>query len=346
MSILLAPELLFLSLISFYSCCVESFDSNTTGAGVTSLDKLCPYTNYCTKNKTNSRDNVEEVPCCRNCFCGNNCWKRGDCCSDKENKTVKQPLESCEIVVVKHSPYYHPTQFGGNFFQRYFVIKSCPRKDDPLADKCSGNLQSYLEDYVWVTDKTTNDIYNNKHCAICNEVRNYSPWQVRTDCTEAMNGHNSPEAAVNYILKECEIIVGPPSMESHSDDICMVPDITQCNVTGQWESHDLALETACNNFNQIYLEEKAWTTVAYRNVCCFLCNSPRGQHVPDICPNGAARPKFSNNGFSGILDYRAFERVKETAANDVLGSDLVCAIDEIEDPVQVFSFNILFNIVQ
>ena len=95
---------------------------------------------------------------------------------------------------------------------------------------------------------------------------------------------------MNYILKECEIIVGPPSMESHSDDICMVPDITQCNVTGQWESHDLALETACNNFNQIYLEEKAWTTVAYRNVYCFLCNSPRGQQVPDICPNGAARP--------------------------------------------------------
>ena len=340
MTILFASNLLFLSsvTVSLLSCYVESFNSDTTvTTGVTSLYKLCPYTNYCTKNKTKNQDNAEKSACCGNCSCEENCWKRGSCCPDKSNITVIQPLATCESVVVKRSPYVHPTSVEGNLYQRYFVTKSCPTKDDTLAEKCSGNLQSSLEDYVWVTDKTTNDIYNNKHCAICNGVKVFTPWKIRTDCTEALNGKKSPEAAVNFILDECGLTVESPSTEDHTDNVCLVPDISQCNVTGRWESHDLALETACNSFNQIYTKENLIATTRYRNVYCFLCNSPKGQVVSDICSYEYSSIKHGGVSFSGILDYKVFaKRVKETGGNGILEPHPVCAADEIKDPMQVF----------
>ena len=334
MNVISAPKLLLYIFITFSGCLVGSFASVTRDVTEDrSLYKLCPYTDYCTRNATNKLEDHTKQPCCGYCSCADDCWKRGNCCMDKGKLTAKQPLESCEAVSLKRSG--HQITNTANTEWQYYVINSCPTKDDALAEKCRGELQSSLEDFIWVTDRRTNKIYNNKHCAVCHGVVDYTPWQIATHCTEALNGQNSPNEVVNRIIDECRLTAVPPSMEDHTDNVCLIPEITQCNVTGQWEVYDQALETACNSFSQIYLEEKLFGTPVYSNVYCFLCNS-QYPLVWDICTSTAGTKRNSPNGFMGILDFTEINRVKAIGANDELRQDPVCTVDEIKDPFQVF----------
>ena len=331
MNAIFALKLLNCFLILFV-CEMGAFVSDAIGmAGDMSLYQLCPYTDYCTSNTTNKLDDHTKTPCCQYCSCADECWKRGNCCPDKRKTTAKQPIESCEAVLVKRNAHRNI----GDTVPRFYVTKGCPTKDDPLAEKCRGELQSSLEDFIWVTDRRTNKIYTNKHCAKCHGVEDYTPWQISTDCAEALNGQNSPNDVVNHIIEHCSLLVVSPSTENYMNQ-CFEPEITQCNMTGDWETHDEALETACNSFSQSYIREHLFRTKVYSNVYCFLCNSRRDD-VWDVCNSYAAlNTRSDGRGFTGILDFTAIESVKEDRSNNVLGHGPVCAIDEVQDIFQVF----------
>ena len=303
---------------------------------VTSPNTLCPYTDYCTSNETKLLQDTTQTPCCGHCSCADDCWKRGNCCVDKQTIIAKQPLESCDPVLVNRPDTNYIFKYEiGNQVPRYYITKSCPTEDDPLEEKCSGKLQSSIEDFIWVTDNLTSRIYNNQHCAKCHGVNVYTPWPISTDCIEALNGLNSPMDALNYILSNCSLSVVPPSMEVNTGR-CIVPEITHCNFTGEWETYDQALESACNSFSQIYLDESWLPTRIYRNVYCFLCNSRQDLRVRDVCTSyDETNIRSGRPGFTGILDYRWMETVKEIDTSDTHQPGPVCAIDEISDPYQV-----------
>ena len=295
--------------------------------GVSSLNEFCPYTDFCTSNATDKLEDKTKTPCCGYCSCADDCWERKNCCEDKQTIITGRPLETCESVGINSN---QKQNWG------YYVIKSCPTEESSLAKKCSGELNTALEDTIWVTDIHTKKIYGNKHCALCHRVVDYSPWQLATDCMEAINGRNSPYEVVKGFINECSLTVEPPSTEDHTDNICLAPDITTCNVTGKWKIYDKSMETACNSFQQIYILRQISRTVIYRNIFCFLCNS-QYPLISDVCLPYTGRT--ASVRFMGLLDFNKIERKTEVGEK----ADRVCAVDEIEDPFQVLTIHFSFQ---
>ena len=298
--------------------------------GVSPLYDLCPYTNYCTRNASKRLKDDTKTACCGYCSCSDNCWKRGNCCVDKQNIIVQQPLESCVEVMVKTGGFHGKPKN----LPRYYVIQSCPMTNDTLTENCSGNVQSSLEDFIWVTDERTNKLYNNKYCAECHGVVNYIKWKVGTDCLVPMDGQKSPTDVINGVISMCSLFVLPPEGTDERVNRCFVSELGTCNVTRKWQNYDQALETACNDFNQIYYQEDGFQAY-YKNVYCFLCNS-RDQEVQDVC-TASIQPisKTDLIGFTAILDFDLIESEKEARADDEAKQSRVCPIDEIKDPFQV-----------
>ena len=319
---------------SFLTICDSNSDPRDV-TGVSSLYALCPNTDYCSRNATNKLEDQTITSCCMHCTCAEDCWERGICCPDKQ-LLDKQPIEPCTRVAIGSD---QAAQWG------YHVTKTCPSdaSDGVLATRCSGNQPASIEDLTWVTDKHTNKIYSNKHCALCNGVTEYSLWQIVTNCYETMNGQDSPDEVIKSVLDECELTLEPPSNEDHTDNLCLIPSISTCNVTGQWQLYDEALEAACKDFQQIYVMERPYPTILYRNIYCFLCNA----HLPlivDECPNIEllySQRSGVGAGFTGILDFTAIQ--EKTAAETNPGP--VCAINEILDTFQVFLIFYLYNAV-
>ena len=292
--------------------------------GITSLYELCPYTDYCTSNATSKIEDKTKTQCCESCSCADDCWVRNNCCKDKPVATAAESSETCEVVSI----YGDQKQNWG-----YYVVTSCPTDESPYAKKCRGRLKTLLKDSVWVTDRQTNKIYANKYCALCHGVVDYNDWQLATSCREPMNGTNSPDEVIKAITDTCGLTMEPPSKEDHMDNICLIPDITTCNVTGQWNVYDKALETACQSFQQPYVYELMFKTTIYRNIYCFLCNS-RHQLVSDLCTPLKFRGKTGSTAFLGLLDFNVIERKQQVRKT----AEPVCDVDEINDPFQVIAY--------
>ena len=247
---------------------------------------------------------------------------RANCCADKQIIVAEQPLESCETVGINNK---QTSSLG------YRIVNSCPstERKKSLVKKCRGDLMATFEDMIWVTDKHTKLIYRNNHCAICHDVVDYIPWKVITDCMEVINGQDSPNEVINTIIDKCRLTLDPPDMMDHTDHLCLIPDITACNVTGQWKVYDPALETACKSFQQIYTAVSLFQTVIYRNIYCFLCNS-QYPFVADVCPS-EKDGRGKQTGFMGIFDFTGVTRQGEGA----MDSGPVCEVDEVRDPFKV-----------
>ena len=305
-------------------------------ANIKSLPDLCPYTDYCTVNATKPLPETTSSPCCVPCSCAEDCWERANCCVDKQTEMTKQPVESCEALAANH----RTTEDSNLALPRYYVTKSCPTAGDPLEEKCSGKLISALTDFIWVTDDQTQRIYNNKHCARCHGLAAYTPWAISVDCLEAYNGRNSPIDATQHILTNCNWAVVPPET-GHNTGRCLIPEIDQCNVTGDAKTYDPALEWACNSFEQIYVEETiirgvVYKTRTYKNVFCYLCNTPSDQQTKDVCTSfDEVLGRMGDESFMGIIDYTTLENMEKTADQVADRPEPTCHIDEITDPYQV-----------
>ena len=327
-------------ILTLLCCLIETytFDASVLTEDM-SLNNLCPYTDYCTSNATKRLLDTTKTPCCGYCSCADDCWKRGNCCGDKQTITAKPPIESYATVLVNRNL----NDDNGNDLPRYHVTKSCPTEDNPLEEKCSGILQSSIEELIWVTDSHTHIIYNNKHCARCHGVTAYTPWLMSTDCMEALNGRNSPIDATNHMISNCCLSVAPPlGMEAHTGR-CFVPEITRCNMTGDVETYDKALESACNSLSQTYLDESKMPLLFYKNIYCFICNTQEDRIVQDVCvPYDVSLIRTDDLSFTGILDFTSMETVKEVAS-DARRPGPDCAIDEIRDHYQVLNISTQFE---
>ena len=341
------PNISCLILIVTYSCCLVGSDVNFVGSDVNfgvdvnlgvlevpSFYNLCPFTEFCRSNATNNYQGNLITPCCGYCSCADDCWKRGNCCPDKEDTLRKEPLESCETSL-RSSGNTSDTGIGE---PHYYVVTTCQnRAADKLAQKCRGELLSTFDDLIWVTDRRTNVIFNNKYCAICHSVEHYNPWTMETNCMKAMNGQTSLKEVVRQVLDECSVTVVPPKNEDHMDKVCMIPEITHCNKTGEWEAYDQALETACSSFTQIYIDENrdGSSRVVYGNIYCYLCNSQNDRMVRKLCTLGTKLLSVDLPEFKGVLEFREIERIMETGAHHESERGPVCTLDAIKDPFQV-----------
>ena len=316
-------------------CTAELLDGAITEL---SYNKLCPYNNFCESNATNVLKTDQQIPCCRPCYCDDDCWIRGNCCPDKEKMPTKPPSEACQSATVKRQRNIRMSDADDEeyrYITRYYIIRTCPRNETNKVrrKKCMGKSRVSFEDFIWVTGLDNGKIYKNKFCAECHGVLNYTYWTLMTSCYEVIDN-----ADIFWIKKtvpsNCSLTVVPPATKKDIlTSLCTVPSISKCNVTGQWETYNWALENACNAFESHYLEAIPLSFKVYRNVFCYLCNVGTWNSKKDVCTlsalyNGAERGADTST-FSALLDTRLYDKTTE----DVRAR--ICNVDEIHDPFQV-----------
>ena len=299
---------------------------------INAFRQACPYNNFCLQNASQTLQDGHQAPCCKDCSCDDDCWKRDNCCPDKivkeERKTTE--LESCKDTYVKKSIYNVYTPNGYDVRKRYFVIESCPGRenDDILKQKCTGTLAETFTDLTWVSDMKTNKIYNNKFCAECNGVRKYKNWGLSTSCLSILWIQNYSQN-VGSFPDVCSLVVTPPNRKAYENQ-CLTPDISTCNETGLWRTKDSVIESLCTNHPMMFVKEHFSTAHIYRNVFCSLCNSSPGAPEEDICENKEKGQRSGPSAFTAILNI--FE------ADDNLETKNKCNVDEVEDPLRVTDF--------
>ena len=293
---------------------------------VTALQQACPYTNFCNKNASSYIQDGRQVPCCRECSCLDDCWKRNNCCPDKKHVSNggERPseIETCKDTIVKKG-------FVGlnHDRRRYFVTEICPDTvhDVALKQKCAGTEAETFADLIWVSDLETNKIYTNKFCAECHGIRKYKRWDISTSCVEFVLNNNHTQNIRSY-PDSCSLSVTPPNRKAYKNQ-CLTPDISTCNVTGLWQTEDNVTESLCESHPLMFVKDTVATKIVFRNVFCFKCNSPPEELMEDICAISDVDGTRTFASFTTVLDiYEADEDLIKKRR---------CEMDEVEDPFKV-----------
>ena len=139
------------------------------------------------------------------------------------------------------------------------IIRRCT---NPGQD---GSLDSVLP----VTLVTTEEVFRNKFCVMCNNIElyyyNIIYWTLDIYADSFIKfPHNN---LLDRIKVNRENIFFTPPKFVKSYKPCFMPEYTinKCNETGLWNIYDKVIDLACNSFIDPY-------NYTYKNVFCFLCN--------------------------------------------------------------------------
>ena len=160
----------------------------------------------------------------------------------------------------------------------YLIFDACSdnSSDTELNDKCKGINKTELEDYIWVSDKETEHIYQNIHCATCHGVKALVPWRIRTTCFDVIMADF--ERVTEILLSpRCDIINELPEefQETIRKYRCYIPDkYSRCNMTGLWGEYDAVTYAACETFDLPFYQDSSGGGPAeiYKNMFCYVCN--------------------------------------------------------------------------
>ena len=329
-----SPYLILVALNSL--CTAFLLDANMSKV----LHELCPFNNFCQVEARIVLGSDKEIPCCRPCYCDDDCWRRGNCCPDKQDTPSETPIEVCEDTIVKRREGINGGRYDTNIYdgiegeiRRYYVIKTCPRTESNKTNimKCTGELQASFEDYIWVTGLDNRKIYNNKFCAECHGIQSYSYWNILTDCFEAIVGSYAFRND-KTVPSGCRLIIEPPAEIDMSSNLCIIPTISTCNITGEWQVYDEATEEACSAFESPYLVDSYFGTYGYRNVFCAMCNQATLVKTKTICKSVHHNETrgLGDDTLAILLDQRVLKK-----GTDEHVEERKCDQDEIHDPFQV-----------
>ena len=288
--------------------------------------ELCPFNKFCHADaKEFMRPDTEREPCCKPCFCDDDCWILDNCCPDKELMNEPRPsVVPCIDSYLSQSDDSNPD----NGFYR--VIDSCPGPEDAsyLESKCDRNNRASVEDLIWVSDKTGR-IYQNIHCAKCHGINDTIPWQIQTTCYDIMKV-NFENLMGALLSKNCNMVNTVPKDLEHTITKykCYIPSklkYTSCNATGLMTHYDSDIEAAC--------EQSTWPldSVDYmsKNAFCVLCNEDLPVPTPvylALCSIGGRQGDASSITF--LIDY-------ESVLADNTDKGISCGLDEIFDAFMV-----------
>lgn len=287
----------------------------------------------------------EQTSCCQKCSCDPKCYEIGNCCPDAPFATAGQLKYPCiNLLVLNDSSFLSDTDTN----VWYHAIDRCPDMFSNLAHyRCYHPMN--LQDLVVVSDPANGKVYKNKHCAICNGVYNYLNWKLKLFCDDIfLQSFQTTEERDNYIFqnrKKCPVY--PVPADEKNTEISRCYPVSQvrgkCNVTGLWDVYDKNIEDAClfnsKNQNVIYTKQASnyfFVNLKYRNVYCFLCNSPKNAQRNDLClQDGSIDGRISSKSFSVVFDSRLDEDPVE---------NYPCKQMEIWDPFRVKSL-FIFTLV-
>ena len=265
---------------------------------------------------------------------------RGNCCPDADRKVTQLPVETCEATIVRQNKLPVAKTYNGMVkgVRRYYVTKQCPETETNVttALKCTGRLQTTLDDVIWVTDVRTNRIYYNRYCADCHGITNYKEWDLGTNCYAAFQ--DDPHTTdLTTLPDSCALTIKPTNTKDAAENLCVLPDIKQCNSSGLWQKYESDIERLCESqsHNQYFVEDNLFWVQTFKNVFCYVCNKPSGTEVRHVCRS----PEFGGKGlmssFTVILETGYWKSTSPSTQRKL------CRIDEVKDPLQVL-YQILY----
>ena len=273
------------------------------------VSSYCPYINFCHAVSRQTVDAVQNYSCCAGCSCEDECWKYDTCCPDKENISKHIPGAACKTTLIKQDKDEKALPVLG--YKRYRIEDSCPPSEIniSLARKCSGAFYNSTDEFVWVSDKVSGKIYQNRYCALCHGVTDFISWLIRTSCLEVLMTDTSN--FMDIILSDhCTSVNEATSMEETRARTfaCDSPHFSECNVTGFWTKYEESIDKACKWSYWPYFHKLSITRVvqSYRNIFCYICNSPEQKQVSgDYCEVQSIHSERKNFlSFSALIDVK------------------------------------------
>ena len=301
------------------------------------ISSYCPYTDVCQSPARLTTNGNKRASCCAQCSCDNDCWRLDNCCLDKDRSKIHNTRAlPCKSTLTKD--LINDNGITSDIEPRTYKMEdTCPPNEVniTLKQKCQGYIKENLEDFVLVSDKQTGMIYQNRHCAECHGVAEYTQWSVRTSCYELLSQDRSFKSTL--ISDICDIVNEVPSSEKTRAEsfACFIPKYSECNTTGLWEKYDSDIVAACKQYNWTYFQirELANRVKTYKNVFCFLCNMPANVEIPsDHCIDiddylfGKERTAFQD--LTLLLDMNAY-------LGTTTQHSTACQVDEVWDSYMV-----------
>ena len=297
----------------------------------------CPYTSLCHSPVRQIMNESEDHSCCANCSCEDDCWIYDNCCPDKETTPTSISGLVCKSALTKQRT---SAIFGMDWekeYNRYKIQASCPlgEKNTSLVQKCSGAINNSIDDIIWVSDKMSGTIYQNRYCALCHGVQDFTSWLLRTSCVDVLM--TKATNIVKFILSDrCDIVNEAPKSEKTRARTfaCDISDIGACNMTGQWDKYDLNIDEACNKYYWPYYDTstKLQLYVLYRNVFCYACHKPEWRQISsDHCKDhNISIDRTDHKTFIAIIDLNDYLHV-----NTRQNARYNCGVNEVWDHYMV-----------
>ena len=140
--------------------------------------------------------------------------------------------------------------------------------DTSVIQLCTNpGLDASVDSVLPATLVTTNEVFRNKFCVLCNNIDlrdNILYWSLDIYADGFIK---FPETnLLNRIKSNREnVFFTPPKFVSNEP--CYMPayTISKCNETGLWDVYDEETEVACNSFIDPYNH-------TYKNIFCYKCN--------------------------------------------------------------------------
>ena len=289
------------------------------------IQEMCPFADIC---HLRSIEEIEQpyTSCCRSCYCDEHCIQRGDCCFPTESPLGYSPenenISECIKTAIQG--------WGGpilSVIKEYHVIDSCLNSKKTCKEKTSAPWGALFPGY----SPETKRIYYNRDCAVCNNVDDFQPWQYYI-MSDAMDGTSNEMLLDALGGHSYPIVFIPPNIDDVKKYECFESAIKVCNVTGQWQEYDPAVEEACHRFQAPVFHRLA--NVMFNNIYCIICNGK----TDDYYERCRQHPIYTRGGLgvaiSGLIDFTTISKTLSPVAS-VGSGEKDCPEHTVQHPFKV-----------
>lgn len=168
----------------------------------------------------------------------------------------------------------------------YRMVAACNNglQNTTINDKCHARTEdTTLLDRIPVTSKTSGVSYMNKYCLLCNENditdANISVWQVAIVAYSKVYTYTFLPSLMSLIKRIEEFETGSRNIhflprKKYPATECDTYDITTCNQTGLWKTHDEMIDTICHYGPALPVIHHAnGERFLFKNIACVHCNT-------------------------------------------------------------------------
>lgn len=259
-----------------------------------------------------------------------------NCCPDKVIDEPSQVKYPCVDLTELHN-YPRNLTLTLRMDVRFRIVDDCPNSSlDRQYRRCNHPLD--IEDFVAVSSKTNDRLYKNKHCALCNGVKEFIYWDLVTDCDQIrLSDFSSFEERDKYLLQHCAIAPFPPFESASRQYRCykLSLSVAKCNITGVWDNEDILLKNACESKmaskNTLFFQRHNHYWL-FQNVYCYICNTKTPHRVSNNCYDLTMEPDAKHPGAFSLFS------LLDMYKHDLPPPHHQCLINQIWDPFEVSVF--------